>query len=155
MDALSVRSTHPRRPCVCGPFSVLGVLCRWGPRKLSRHGDERVCLSVGVGVGVVVRGGEQADGQRGCDVGKELWGGVAGVGKEGALPIGSRCMVNGFRSIPGKADGVEECKPACRALVRSQEIVIKFNFPTIGRCAQDHHTIVKFKHDVFQYYYRC
>ncbi|KAG6377738.1 hypothetical protein JVT61DRAFT_14510 [Boletus reticuloceps] len=36
---------------------------------------------------------DQADEQGGHDAGKELWRGVAGVGKEGALSVGSWCVL--------------------------------------------------------------
>ena len=70
-----------------------GIRIRWAWER-TRNGDGRVGMHVHDGVGPVVGLYKSADGQRRCDAGEELWGGVAGVDKEGALSVDSWCVLS-------------------------------------------------------------
>ena len=91
MAPLRARSAGVRPVRVYGAGSEPGVRA-WRGWEWTRGGDGR---RVGDDVGLVVRRDKQADGQGGRDAGEELWGGVAGVGKESALSLGSRRVLNG------------------------------------------------------------
>ena len=70
-----------------------GIRIRWGWKR-THDGDGRMGVHVRDGVGPVAGLYKSADGQRRCDAGEELWGGVAGVDKEGALSVDSWCVLS-------------------------------------------------------------
>ena len=98
MAALRARSTRVARVRVRGAASDGRARVRWACTR-TRGGDGRVCVHVGGGVGDVVRLFEQANGQGGCNAGEDVWGDVAGVGEEGALSLGSWCILNGCPAV--------------------------------------------------------